>query len=192
MTACSSKSVLQLQKDSLTGQEYCVSRNPLIASKNNESGILLLKYTKNVSPEKPPIKATLFICQKGRNYHINPHETLAVVIDGCSHVLDISNSFQDPREEVNDYTVSIPSGMPLTFGSVKEVTRRSIAFFMSNKQLAKIAAAKKVFFEITSPATKHLSDSKDYPIILEFSEENIHCIQDFQNKCINNSQKGQK
>lgn len=178
------RSELEFKKEPLTGEEYCVVKSKLLAVKSSELADFSLKYAKGNAGEKAPIKANLFITQSGREYHINPHETLKLYIDGVPHALTIHSSFQDPREVPEHYSVFVPT-RAITLGSIKEVTVRWISFFLPQDYLTKMVNAKRVVFEISSD-THNPTDSTRYPIILEITPENISLIQEFKNKCVNN------
>jgi hypothetical protein len=177
---------LEFKKEPLTGQEYCVASDKLLPLKNSENGSLSLKYAKGSSVDKASIKATLYIAQNGREYNINPHETFTLFIDGIPYALNIVNSFQDPLEVINHHSAYLPSGATLRFGTVKEITRRQMSFFLPLDYLSKMIAAKRVAFEISSPSTGSSFASQGYPITLELSKEGISFLQEFKNKCINN------
>lgn len=177
---------LEFKKEPLTGQEYCVASNKLLTLKNSEHAELSLKYTKEASAEKAPIKATLYIAQNGREYNINPHEALKLYIDGTPYHLNLINSFQEPLEVINHHSAYLPSGGTLRFGTVKEVTRRQMSFFLPQDYLSKMVAAKRVAFEISSSLNGDSLALQGHPIILELSPENISFLQEFKNKCVNN------
>ena len=179
------QSRLDFKEEPLTGQKYCVASNKLIASKNSESADFSLKYTKEDSLKKAPLRATLGVFQKGREYNINPHESLKLIIDGVSYNIDITNSFQNPLEVVTHNPISLPGGT-LMLGSVNELTARAMLFFLSLDYLSKMITAKRVEFEISAPSTENSPNSQGYPIVLELNPESIAFLKDFQDKCVNN------
>ena len=176
---------LEFKSESLTGQRYGTLTSKLIAVKNCEFAELSLKYSKEAAKEKSSLVATLVIDQSGKEYNINPHEQLTLYLDGKPYVLEILNSHQDTREETETYYVSPGPGKMIPFGRVKELTRRKISFLLSADYLSKIMAAKSVTLEISSFSQK-TPVLQGYPIILEFTPENVAALQDFEKKCVNN------
>lgn len=183
LAGCARSPELGFKKEPLTGQEYCVASHKLLTLKNSERAELSLKYTKEASAEKSPIKATLYIAQNGREYHINPHETLKLFVDGAPYPLNVVNSFQEPLEIVTPASVCGGAVMP---GTATEITRRQMSFFLPQDSLSKMTAAKRVAFEISSPATENTVALRGYPIILELNPESISFLQEFKNKCVTN------
>lgn len=184
LSSCSQPRI-QLEKESLTGQEYCVMKTTLTPTQNAQVGVLVLKSTKN--PSKPSsLKATLTIAAEGREYDINPDEVLNLYIDGEKFKLDIIHSFKIAREEVEPYSVYL-YGRSILLGTVKEVTRRAVSFFISQDNLSKILKAKSVLFEITVPVADGKELAQGYPIALELSQENIPSIKELKDMCTNHS-----
>ncbi len=183
LAGCARSPELEFKKETLTGEEYCIASNKLLALKNSERAELSLKYTKEASIQKSPIKATLYIVQNGREYNINPYETLKLFVDGTPYPLNVLNSFQEPLEIVTSASVC---GRAVAPGTATEITKRQMSFFLPQDSLAKMVAAKRVVFEISSPATGNSVTSRGYPIILEINPENISFLQEFKSKCISN------
>lgn len=176
---------LDFKEEPLTGEKYCVASNKLIASKNSETAEFSLKYLKEDFLRKAPIKATLAISQKGREYNINPNEILKLIVDKETYNLDITNSFQVPLEIAESRPISIPGGT-FMLGSIKECTKRQMSFFLTLEYLSKITEAKQVFFEISIPSTESSTALQKYPILLELNPESIEFLKEFQHKCVNN------
>ncbi len=183
LAGCARSPELEFKKEPLTGEEYCVSSNKLLTLKNSERAELSLKYTKEASAGKSPIKATLYIAQNGREYNINPHETLNLFVDGVPYPLNVLSSFQDPLEIVTPASVSGRTFMP---GTATEITRKQMSFFLPQDALSKMVTAKRVTFEISSSATGNPLALRGYPIVLELNPESISFLQEFKNKCISN------
>lgn len=179
-----SNSKMEFKQEPLTGQGYWLASINLLPMKNIEKGSLILKCDKDDFIEKNPIKATLKMDQKGKEYNINSHETLKVYIDGTPLALPLVNSFQEPVEEVSQYPVAMPSGRSLMLGTVREVTRRNMSFFISFDDLSKMIAAKKIVFEITSSSSKDSLPLQKYPIVLDLRTEDIPFLQEFKSSCV--------
>jgi hypothetical protein len=175
---------MEFKQEPLTGQEYCLASIKLLPIKNNQEGTILLKCGQDNSVGNNPIKATLKILQQGKEYNINPHETLKVYIDGIPLALELINSFQEPLEEVRNYPVAMPSGKCLMLGTVRDVTRRSVSFFLSIDYLSKMIMAKKVAFEIASSSSNDALSLQKYPIILELSADDLPFLQEFKRDCV--------
>jgi len=171
---------MEFKQEPLTGQEYCLASIKLLPLKNNREGSLILKCGKDDSIGNNLIKATLKIVQQGKEYTINSHETLKVYIDGTPLALELINSFQEPLEEVSNYPVAMPSGGSFMLGTVRDVTRRSMSFFLSIEDLSKMVMAKKVAFEIDSLSSKDSLSLQKYPIILELSADGIEFLEEFK------------
>ena len=144
-----SNAKLEFKEEPLTGHEYCQASIKLLPLKNNEGGSLTLKYGKEDYAEKTGIKATLNIFQRGREDNINPNETLNLFIEGNPLAIQVVNSFQKPLEEVRNYPFVFPSGRVVTLGTVKEVTRKNMFFFLPIEYLSKMITGKKITFEIS-------------------------------------------
>lgn len=177
---------LEFKKEPLTGKTYCAIYPKLSALKNSESGSLILKYENEACADKTPIKATLYITQRGRKYNIHPHETLKLYIDDIPYSLNVINLFQEPLEVVDTYSAYMPSGRAISFGTVKEITEKHLSFFLSVDCLTKMVLAKRIVFEISSHSAESSGTPQEYPIILEFSPESTSLLQEFKSKCINN------
>jgi len=178
-----SNSKMEFKQEPLTGQEYCLASVKLLPIKNNEEGSLILKYGKDDSIENNLIKATLKIVQKGKEYNINPHETLKVYIDGTPLALQLVNSFQEPVDQVTNYSVAMPSGRSLMLGAVRDITRRNMSFFLSKDDLSKMITSKKIVFEISSSSLEDSLSVQNYPIVLELEPDNIPFLQEFKSSC---------
>jgi hypothetical protein len=171
---------LDFREEPLTREKYCVASNKLIPVKNSTEADFTLRYTKDDSLKQAPLKASLHISQNGREYNINSSELLSLIVDGDSYNLPIAHSSQIPLEVADYNTVAVGAGT-MRFGSVSEVTRRKMAFYISVDYLKKILAAKRVTFEISLPS----SDSKGYPILLDLNSESITFLKEFEQKCVN-------
>jgi hypothetical protein len=185
---------LEFIKEPLTGDEYCYINPKLLPGKNCDAGSLVLKCPRIVGmSKKAAIKATLNIAHNNRrDYHSNPDEILVLVIDGLRYNLEIINSLKKPLEEVQRHNVALPSGGNFGFGTVNEVTRRKIAFFLSDEILTKASAAKKAHFEITLQTIGKSQIVPDYPIVLMLGSDSLALINDFKNKCIYNPASNQE
>lgn len=180
LTGCGPK--LELQKDDLTGDRFfSMHSNRLIAEKNCSDGALKMKCLEPDNKGQPSlVKATLEISHKGqRDYSINSNEKLALHIDGIPYQISIINSFKVAQEE----SESIPLHTGGMIGVVKEVTRRKIAFTLSQDIFKKLSQAKDAYFEISSGLSTSTSEDQNYPIILKLNPSNITIIQEFNNKC---------
>jgi hypothetical protein len=164
-------------------------KDHLLPFKNCDSAEITLKDAKaRDASKKSPLKATLRLAFKGRDYSINAEETLHLVIDGMRHPLDVIISSKDPLEEVTYHTV----GVNRHIGTIKEITRSKISFSLPLDYLSKISTAKTVRFEILDSALKSASPKAGYPIILELKPDSL--IRDFKNNCaktlLNNQSRG--
>ncbi|MDF3033763.1 MAG: hypothetical protein K0R76_717 [Alphaproteobacteria bacterium] len=185
LVAGCARSGLEFKKERLTGEEYCITESKLLTVKNSEFAVLSLKYSHGDSEEKAPIKADLYIQQSGREYHINPHETLRLYIDGTPFILTVTSSFQDAVEAPQHHSIFIPTGT-VTFGSIKEITIRQLLFFLPQDYLSKMVNAKRIIFEISSSSTNSSKNLQKYPVLLELNQDSISTFQEFKNKCVNN------
>jgi hypothetical protein len=176
---------LEFKKEPLTGEEYGVARYPLLSVKNSESASISLKCTREDSGKKVPIQANLCIIQKIRKYKINVHETLKLYIDGVPYTITEVNSIQDPLETPEHYAVYLPSGGRVGFGTIQEITKKQLSFLISQDHFSKMVAAKRIVFELSSGQSSQ-QNSLEYPIIVEFGQENISFLQEFKHKCVNN------
>lgn len=175
----------EFKKEHLTDEAYCIAKYNLFPIKNSSGAKFSLKYSKDAFAEKSPIKAELYMEQKGREYKINPHEVCTLLIDGAAYPISIISSFQDPIEVTVEHSMSLPSG-GIHLNTFEEVTIRKASFFLSRDLFTKMTAAKKIRFNIAPPSREDSSAFEQYPIILELSPENITDLQEFKSQCVDN------
>lgn len=186
LSGCTYYSPIRYGEEHLTGEAYGVARYDLLSIKNSNNAELSLKNAKEAVARKSPIKAKLYIKQKGREYNINPHEVCMLLIDDAAYPISIISSFQDPIELTKYNTVYLPRGGTMRYGTVEEVTIRKVSFFLSRELFTKMTTAKKLIFNIAPPPKENSPALEQYPIVLELSPERITDLQEFKNQCVDN------
>ncbi|WP_010303993.1 hypothetical protein [Candidatus Odyssella thessalonicensis] len=176
LCGCNPSSEIKTEKDFLLGQDRCSAKIRRIKPERNADDAALTFKMEPGTPLKA--KGILKIAQAGkRDYTLNPSESLILKIDGNDYPLEVIHSLKDPLEEIEQYNVALPSGGSLMLGRVKEVTRRSITFLLSQQLMDKIILATRVSFRIDSPS------KEGYPIVIPFTQENQDTLQKFKITC---------
>jgi hypothetical protein len=186
LSGCETLPGVKFKKDDLTGREYCIADIQLTSLKVNEGGLLTIRSAGAPPSNESEIRAVLKLAHHGvREYNLNPDEELSLMIDGDVYALKIMNSSHSPMEEKERGSTYIGSGGgSIVLGSVSEVTRRQIAFFIPRELIVRLASARVARLEINSHNMDSIYRKIKYPILLEFSEINLALAEQFDSQCL--------
>lgn len=178
LTSCT-KHDLSLQEDSLTKHPYYMaSFGKLRPLKNCQEASLKLKCLEGDLSSSRPLKFILTILDwHKKDYKINFHEMLTLIMNGKRYPLEIVNSFKKPGTIFHQRNAGL-----VRFYTAEDFTERKISFLVPASMLEKMTQADTLYLEI-SPT----GDSKifqNYPISLEIEKEDISFLKNVQETCI--------